>query len=82
MMENRLASGTLAESEAKDVQSRLPQLKSELDAQTTDLQNRQAAEAEASSQFRSEQAKLTELQDRIDRLDKALEKLPGVSPKQ
>ncbi len=35
----------------------------------------QAAEADASSQLRNDQAKLVELQDRIERLDKSLEKL-------
>jgi len=75
MMESSLASGKLPESETKEVQSRLPQLKSELDAQTSEVQNRQAVEAEAGSEFRTQQVKLSELQERIDRLDKALEKM-------
>ena len=75
LMEGKLAAGTLQESDAKDVQAQLPQIKSELEAQTSEVQNRQAAEAEASSEFRREKAKLVELQDRIERLDKALEKL-------
>jgi hypothetical protein len=46
-------------------------------AETTEVQTCQATEAEASSQFRNDQAKLLDLQDRIARLDKALEQLGG-----
>ncbi len=47
----------------------------ELEVRTAELQSCQAAEAEASNLFRNEQGKLTELQDRITRLDAALAKL-------
>ena len=74
-VEAKLAPGTLAGDEAKEFQSGLSQLKSEIEGETAELQTRQAAEAEASSQLRSEQAKLVDVQDRIERLDKTLEKL-------
>src|SRR5580658_4540938 len=74
-MENSLAAGTAPEGEAKIVQSRLSELKTALDGQTAELQSCQAAEAEAASQLRKDQATLGDLQDRIDRLDKGLEKL-------
>ena len=65
----------MPEAEAKIVQSRLLELKTALDGQTAELQTCQAAEAEAASHLRKDQAMLGELQDRIDRLDKGLEKL-------
>jgi chromosome segregation ATPase len=74
-MESRLAAGALSGDETVALRSHLPQMKSELETQTAESQARMAAEAEASSQLQSEQAKLAELQDRIERLDKALEKL-------
>jgi chromosome segregation ATPase len=74
-LEGKLASGTPAQAEAKELQGALAELKSQIGPQTAELQTCQAAEAEASSQLRSEQAKLAEVQDRIERLDKTLEKL-------
>jgi chromosome segregation ATPase len=74
-LESKLASGTLAESDAKEVKEALPQMKSQIEGQTAEVQTLQAAEAEALSQLRREQAKLAEVQDRIERLDKTLEKL-------
>jgi chromosome segregation ATPase len=74
-LESKLASGTPAQAEAKGLQEVLSQMKSQIGSQTAELQTFQAAEAEASSQLRSEQAKLAEVQDRIERLDKTLEKL-------
>jgi chromosome segregation ATPase len=61
------------QNEAEAVKQRLAELKSHLDAQTSDVQTCQASEAEASTQLRNDQAKLLDLQDRIARLDKALE---------
>jgi len=52
----------------------LTDLKNELDRQTVALQTCQAAEAEASSQLRNEQATLVDLQARINQLDKSLER--------
>ena len=76
-LESSLASGTILESVANEIKGRLPELKSALEVQTAEAQTCQAAEAEASSQLRSDQAKLLDLQDRIAHLDKALEQLVG-----
>ncbi len=70
-----LSTGTPPESEVKAIQTRVAELKGALDAQTAEQQTCQAAEAEAASQLRSDQATLGDVQDRIDRLDKSLEKL-------
>jgi chromosome segregation ATPase len=74
-LEGKLASGTPAQAEAKELQGALSEMKNQIGPQTAELQTCQAAEAEASSQLRSEQAKLADVQDRIERLDKTLEKL-------
>jgi hypothetical protein len=74
-MDSELASGTMNDADAKAGQQRLTQLKNELDRSTAELQTWQATEAETSAQLRTEQAKLIEIQDRIERLDKTLEKI-------
>ncbi len=66
---------TLPEAEAEVVKQRLTELKSHVEAQNAEVQTCQAGEAEASTQLRTDQAKLLDLQDRIARLDKALEQL-------
>ena len=76
-LESSLASGTLPEADAKAVKEKLTELKSHFDVQTVQYQSCQAGEAEASTQLRSDQAKLVELQDRIAHLDKALEQFGG-----
>jgi hypothetical protein len=76
-IEASLSSGTLKEAEAKVVEERLAQLKFELDRWAEPVQSAQAAEAEASSAYRTEQVKLIEIQDRVDRLDKVLETMSG-----
>jgi chromosome segregation ATPase len=73
--EGELAAGNLVESKAKEYQSLLTQMKSEIETRTAEVQTCQAAEAEATSQLRNDQAKLADLQDRMDHLDKALETL-------
>lgn len=73
-METTLASGERLEGDAASFKSRLPDLKRALDARTAETQACQAAEAEVSNQLRNDQAKLFEVQDRIERLDKSLEK--------
>ncbi len=75
--ENALASGGMQGSQTKDLQSTLTELKSRLDSQTAEAQACQTSEAEASGQLQHEQAKLSEMQERIDRLDKTLEKVSG-----
>lgn len=72
--EETLGSGVLGPAETKELQSHLTQMKNQGEAQSAEVQTCQAAEAEASSQLRDEQARLADLQDRIDRLDKALAK--------
>jgi chromosome segregation ATPase len=73
-MESTLASGKLAEPETKDAQLVLAQHKSEFEQANLTVQSCQVAESEASSQLRTDQAKMSDLQDRIERLDKVLEK--------
>jgi chromosome segregation ATPase len=74
-LESSLTTGTLPESEAKAIQSRLTGMKGDLDAQTAAVQGCQAAEADATSQLQRDRATLDEVQDRINRLDKSLEML-------
>jgi len=74
-VQTAIDSGTLPEQEAKQIEAQHRQEKSLLEARTSDLQSCQASESDAASRLRSEQARLSDLQDRIDRLDKALEKL-------
>jgi septation ring formation regulator EzrA len=74
-MESGLAIAAMPENEARAFKVRLTEMKNTLEVQTAEVQACQAAEAEASSQLRSDQTKLLDLQDRIARLDKALEQL-------
>lgn len=76
-LESAINSGSMTDADSKIAQQRLPQMKSELDRATAELQSQQAAESDASSQLRNEQAKLGELQERIDKLDQALGKMAG-----
>jgi hypothetical protein len=73
-LEGAMASGTVP-AEAEAAKQRLAEFKGNLEAQAAEAQNCQAAEAEAATQLRGDQAKLVDLQDRIARLDKALERL-------
>ena len=59
--------------ELKAMADVLPQLKAELEREAGEEQRLQAMEAEAASQFRAEEAKLRELQDQLDKLDKILD---------
>jgi chromosome segregation ATPase len=72
-LDSQLSSGTASESEAKQVRSILSEVKTTSEARTAELQACQASEAEASGQLRNERAKLADLQERIERLDKTLE---------
>jgi len=74
-LESALASETVQQNQAEDVKQTLKELKNHLDAQTAEVQTFQADEAEASAQLRNDQAKLQDLQERIERLDKVLEQL-------
>ena len=72
-LESILSAGAGSNAEAKSVQEREAQLKAEIDAIATEVSTCQATEAEASGQLQSEQAKLADVKERIDRLDKTLE---------
>ena len=76
---NATRSGMETPNELKARELALTNLKQELERVNAEVLSRQAAEAEAATQFRTEQAKLTDVQDRIERLDKVLEKL-GAPP--
>jgi chromosome segregation ATPase len=78
-LESNLSRG-VPEAETKMIQSRLTQLKSALDVQAAAVQTCQSVESELSNQLRNDQAKLAELQDRVQHLDKTLEQL-GVAGK-
>jgi chromosome segregation ATPase len=71
--------GIETDTELKIRELGLTQLKSQLETTTAEVQSRQAAESEAATQFRTSQAKLGELQDRIEGLDRVLAKMgaPG-----
>ncbi len=69
--------------ERKDIEDLLPRLKAKLEMWGNEEQQRQTKEIEAEEQLRMEQAKLSGLQDQLDRLEKALENFgqqPGSRP--
>jgi len=78
--EAALAGGNLPANQVADIRANLTQMKSQAEAKNAEVQTCQAEEADASSQLRNDQARLADLQDRIERLDKTLEKL-GVAQK-
>ncbi len=57
----------------KQVQSEISRLKAELEMLAAEEQQRQTTEMEAEEQLRTEQAKLSGLEDRVDRLEKELD---------
>jgi len=59
--------------ERKQVEESLTQLKGKLASLENEEQQRQTREIEAEDQLRTERAKLSELQDQLDRLEKVLE---------
>jgi len=69
--------------ERKEVEGVLRRVKTKLESLENEEQQRQAREIEAEQQLRAEEARLSDLRDQLDRLDKALEKpsrRPGGSP--
>lgn len=58
--------------ERKQVEEMLPQLKTKLASLENEEQQRQTREMEAEEQLRVERAKLSELQEQLDRLEKVL----------
>ena len=59
--------------ERKQIEDWLPRLKAKLASPENEEQQRQIRETEAEDQLRAERAKLSELQDHLDRLEKILE---------
>jgi len=57
----------------KDAEGEISVLKAELEGLTAEEQQRQTAKIEAEEQLRTEQAKLSALEDRVDRLEKELD---------
>lgn len=79
LLQSRSASNNVPEAEARANQSNLTRTKAMLDAQISVVQTCQATEADITNQLRNDQAKLSELQDRIDHLDKTLEQLSAAA---
>jgi len=77
VMENRVTPVTQQGPETEARRQTVSDLKNRLEKQDADVRTCQASEAEAATQLRNEQSKMAELQDRIARLDKALEQLSG-----
>jgi hypothetical protein len=59
--------------ERKEVEDVLPRLKERLQSMENEEQQRQTREIEAEDQLRAERAKLSELQNQLDQLEKVLE---------
>ncbi len=57
----------------KEFEVTLPQIKSELESSESLEQQQQAQEMDAEQHLRAEEAKLSDLQDQLEQLDKALE---------
>ena len=71
-LEEFLESSEISREVRKQVERDISGKKSELENLTTEEQQRQTAEMEAEEQLRTEQAKLSALADRVDRLEKEL----------
>jgi len=57
----------------KALENRLPELKTRLESLESEEQQHQSREIDAEQQLRAEEVRLSDLRDRLDRLDKALE---------
>jgi chromosome segregation ATPase len=75
--ETILASRSFSEDDAKHFQAQISEEKRLAESKSAEVQSCQSMEAQASSRLQAEQATLADLQERIHRLDKALEKLAG-----
>ena len=67
------SASTDSQAERKQVEESLTQLKGKFASLENEEQQRQTREIEAEDQLRTERAKLGELQDQLDRLEKVLE---------
>jgi len=75
--ETILASRSFSADDAKQFQAGISEEKRLAEAKLAEMQSCQSMEAQAASRLQAEQATLADLQERIHRLDKALEKLAG-----
>jgi hypothetical protein len=71
------ASGSTDPKAVKESEIMIPEFKRRVEMWQTEEQQWQAKDVDAQSQLRAEQARLGDLQDTLDRLDKALAKLAG-----
>ena len=71
--EDQLGSSETSQTDRKQIEQLLTQLKTSSEAQTSSEQETQSKLIDAEEQLRIEQAKLGRLQDELDRLDKVLE---------
>lgn len=74
--EEFLDSPDVSPGDRKQTQYEISRLKAELESLAGEEQQRQTAEIEAEEQLRTEQAKLSGLEDRMDRLEKELDSNP------
>ncbi len=75
--ETAVASSSLSEDSAKQIQAGISERKRLAESKSAEVQSCQSLEAQAANRLQAEQATLADLQERIHRLDKALEKLAG-----
>ena len=66
--------------ERKNLEDMLAGTKMQLEHMIADEQRLQSRETDAATQFRSEQGKLADLQDQLDRLDRVLDSLSRKQP--
>ena len=71
--EEALDNTDISSGDRKQIQSEVSARKQELEAIAVVEQQQQAAEMETEEQLRTEQAKLNELEERVERLEKALD---------
>ena len=75
--ETELASNSIAENLTKQFKMQISEEKRRVESKLAEVQSCQSVEAQASSRLQGEQATLADLQERIHRLDRELEKLGG-----
>jgi len=74
-LDQKLRSGTLSPADQRSVSDAVSQMKANSEMWANEEAQCQASEAEAEGQYRIEQTRMAELQDQLDKLDKALESL-------
>ena len=63
---------TQSPTEQKQIEDMITRFKSQIEMSASDAQQCQVRESEADSQYRAEKAKMAELEDQLDKLDKLL----------